>query len=112
VDAPPVGESGGEDAMVEDKLCVLRRFGEAADLALEDSATTDDDDTERSNRSKKDLDSMRMERKKKRVETLTSLGLFVCCFLCFFVSSDNDNDDDKRETATLNLRIWAWGSRQ
>jgi hypothetical protein len=81
-DAPPVGESGGEDEMVGVLLVgLLRRFLLAADLALEDDDDDDDaaatvvvEDTERSNRSKEDLNSMKwkMERKRKEFQGMIS----------------------------------------
>jgi hypothetical protein len=67
VDAPPLGESGGEEAMVGEVGLVRRLLGDAADLALKDDDDDDDsaatvvDDTESSDRSKKDLNSMKMK---------------------------------------------------
>jgi hypothetical protein len=89
-DAPPLTESVGDDVMVGEEgfLRRLLLLVDEADLAFlededDDAAATEvvSDDTERSNRSKEDLNSMnvleRTRKEKNRIETLTWFQLMM-----------------------------------
>jgi hypothetical protein len=93
-DAPPLTESVGDDVMVGEEgfLRRLLLLVDEADLAFlededDDAAATEvvSDDTERSKRSKEDLNSMnvleRTRKEKNRIETLTWFQLKVMMFM-------------------------------
>lgn len=100
-DAPPLTESVGDDVMVgeEGLLRRLLLLVDEADLAFlededDDAAATEvvSDDTERSNRSKEDLNSMnvleRTRKEKNRIETLTWFQLMLMMMMMFMISKN------------------------
>jgi hypothetical protein len=98
-DAPPLTESVGDDVMVGEEgfLRRLLLLVDEADLAFlededDDAAATEvvSDDTERSKRSKEDLNSMnvleRTRKEKNRIETLTWFQLMM--MMMFMISKN------------------------